>query len=144
MTRYLILAHQTAASRELVKTLKEITATARDAAFTLVVPSAPLHYWRTWDETKSRAYAENQADLAREMLAREGIELTTAIGSRYPMDALADELRDGPGYDELIICTLPQGVSRWLKLDLPHQASRRFGLPVTHVIATARELSPSA
>lgn len=143
MTRYLVLAQQTATSRELMKTLKEIAGREPDAAFTLLVPSAPLNYWRTWDETKTRAYAENQADLAREMLRREGLELATAIGARYPMDAIADELRDGPGYDELIICTLPQGASRWLKLDLPHQASRRFGLPVTHVVATARELTPS-
>ena len=30
--------------------------------------------------------------------------------------------------------TLPKPVSRWLKADLPHQAERRFGLPVTTII----------
>jgi len=143
MTRYLILAHQTATSRELADTLRELARGDREASFTLLVPAAPLHYFETWDETRTRTFAEEQADLAREMAKRDGVELTTVIGSRYPMDALADELRDGPGYDELVICTLPQGVSRWLKLDLPHQAGRRFGVPVTHVVATSRVTVPA-
>jgi hypothetical protein len=41
-------------------------------------------------------------------------------------------------YDEIIISTLPLGVSRWLKLDLVSKA-RALGLPVTHVAASARE-----
>ena len=41
-------------------------------------------------------------------------------------------------YDEIIISTLPLGVSRWLKLDLVSKA-RALGLPVTHVAAPARE-----
>jgi nucleotide-binding universal stress UspA family protein len=38
-------------------------------------------------------------------------------------------------YDGVIICTLPLGVSRWLRLDLPHRAERKFSLPVIHVVA---------
>ena len=37
-------------------------------------------------------------------------------------------------YDEIIISTLPLGVSRWLKLDLVSK-TRALGLPVTHVQA---------
>jgi hypothetical protein len=37
-------------------------------------------------------------------------------------------------YDEIIISTLPLGVSRWLKLDLISK-TRALGLPVTHVLA---------
>ena len=42
------------------------------------------------------------------------------------------------GFDELIISTLPQRVSKWLKLDLPSKAAG-LGLPVTTVIASSRE-----
>jgi hypothetical protein len=34
------------------------------------------------------------------------------------------------------MATLPRRVSRWLKADLPHQAQRRFGLPVTTIITS--------
>lgn len=139
MTRYLVLAHQTANSPELVAALKELAGRETGSTFTLVVPAAPLSYWGTWEENRAHAFAEEQAESAVRALELAGVPgVRTIIGNRYPMDALADELRDGPGYDELVICTLPAGVSRWLKLDLPHQAARRFGVPVTHVVAAER------
>ena len=46
--------------------------------------------------------------------------------------------RDGEEtYDEIIISTLPLGISRWLKLDLISKA-RAVGLPVTHVQAPTK------
>jgi hypothetical protein len=33
------------------------------------------------------------------------------------------------------LATLPQIISRWLGSDLPHQAERRFRLPVTTIIS---------
>ncbi|MEX0784065.1 MAG: hypothetical protein WD557_15600 [Dehalococcoidia bacterium] len=136
MTRYLVLAHQTATSRELAGTVRDLARGDTQARFTLLVPAAKLSYWGTFEETKARAYAEEQAAAAKAMLESEGAgDVATVIGSYSPMDALADELRDGPGYDELVICTLPPGASRWLKRDLPHQAARRFEMPVTHVVA---------
>jgi len=34
------------------------------------------------------------------------------------------------------VSTLPGGISKWLKLDLPHRVERATGLPVTHVTAS--------
>lgn len=136
MTRYLILAHQTATSPQLARTVHQIVGREPDATFTIVVPAAPLGYWRTWEESGARQYADQQGRAAKEMLEGEGAKsVSYVVGSRHELDAIGDELRDGPGYDALIICTLPPGVSRWLKRDLPHQAEREFGLPVTHVVA---------
>jgi hypothetical protein len=53
------------------------------------------------------------------------------------LQAITDELLAHPGYDTLVICTLPPGISRWLKLDLVHRAERKFGLRVIHVVAEA-------
>jgi len=39
-------------------------------------------------------------------------------------------------FDEIIVTTLPQHASRWLRADLPHQVERRFGLPVTTIITS--------
>ena len=61
----------------------------------------------------------------------------TDVGVAEPLQAIGDELRKHPGYDRLVICTLPPGLSRWLRLDLVHQAKRKFGLPVVHVVAEA-------
>jgi hypothetical protein len=41
------------------------------------------------------------------------------------------------GYDEIIVSTLPLGISRWLKLDLISK-TRGLGLPVTHVEAPSK------
>jgi hypothetical protein len=65
----------------------------------------------------------------------EGIEVTGEIGDENPVLAVDDALRR-EHFDEIIVSTLPPGVSRWLKRDLPHRLERRFGLAMTHVIAT--------
>jgi fructoselysine-6-phosphate deglycase len=41
-------------------------------------------------------------------------------------------------FDEIILATLPPGVSRWLGMDLPHRVQRSVDLPVTHVVSEAR------
>ena len=61
--------------------------------------------------------------------------LITALRDVYNAKRIADELSAQPAYDTLVICTLPPGVSRWLRLDLVHQAERKFGLPIIHVVA---------
>ena len=57
--------------------------------------------------------------------------MTGSIGDSEPLMAIQDAVNLGH-YDEIIISTLPLGVSRWLKLDLVSKA-RGLGLPVTHV-----------
>ena len=59
------------------------------------------------------------------------------IGVPEPLAAIQDAINIH-GFDELIISTLPQRVSKWLKLDLPSKAAG-LGLPVTTVIASSRE-----
>jgi hypothetical protein len=49
------------------------------------------------------------------------------------MDAIEEALHDGD-YDEIILSTLPRGVSAWLHIDLPHRVAH-LGLPLTTVVA---------
>ena len=62
-----------------------------------------------------------------------GGEVTGSLGDAEPLMAIQDAVNLGD-YDEIIISTLPLGISRWLKLDLISKA-KGLGLPVTHVAA---------
>src|SRR6266566_3533824 len=55
------------------------------------------------------------------------------LGSSRPLEAM-EKVFTAHQFDEIIVATLPRRVSRWLRADLPHQAERRFSLPVTTII----------
>jgi hypothetical protein len=65
-----------------------------------------------------------------------GSEVTGSLGDSEPLMAIHDAINLG-SYDEIIVSTLPLGVSRWLKLDLISK-TRALGLPVKHVEAPSR------
>jgi hypothetical protein len=137
MSRYLIVTHQTALSPDLHRKVMALIAEDPAAEFAVLVPEAPgsAFTWEgeTVDVARHRAEA---AKTALEEIARARV-FRTAVGAAEPLQAITDELRMHPGYDILVICTLPPGISRWLKLDLVHRAERKFGLRVIHVVAEA-------
>lgn len=137
MAKYLVVAHQTALSPDLQRAVQALMAKDPAAEFTVLVPEAD-HLPSTWegervDVARLRAEAA-KASLEETAHAR---VVRTAVGAPEPLQAITDELRASPGYDTLIISTLPPGVSRWLKMDLVHRAERKFHLPVIHVVAEA-------
>jgi alkylhydroperoxidase family enzyme len=143
--RYLIVAHQTAGSPELRDHVKSLSTKDPAAVFTVLAPATPASHLFTWEEGESKAIAERNATQAADLLREAGVRVDrVVVGSRFPLDAIADELRAEPGYDGIVICTFPAGVSRWLKLDLVNQARKRTGLPVTHITAQPVAESPGA
>jgi cobalamin biosynthesis protein CbiD len=62
-----------------------------------------------------------------------GAEVEGQVGEVDPLGAMTDVLRSHD-FDEIILATLPAGVSKWLRTDLPSRVARAFELPVTHVI----------
>jgi hypothetical protein len=137
MSKYLVVTHQTALSPALQQTVRSLAAGDAAAEFAVLVPEAPsgATTWEgeTVDGAKQRAEAAKTLfeDTAQARVFR------IAVGARDPLQAIADELLAQPGYETLVICTLPPGISRWLKLDLVHRAERKFGLRVIHVLAEA-------
>jgi len=137
MSRYLIVTHQTALSAELKRTVSSLVAEDPAAEFAVLVPEAP-GVPVTW-EGETVDVARQRAEASKTLLEETaGARVfRTAVGAPEPLRAIGDELLVHPGYDVLVICTLPPGVSRWLKLDLVHRAERKFGLRVIHVVAQA-------
>jgi predicted RNase H-like HicB family nuclease len=137
MSKYLVVTHQTALSPDLQRRVGALVAEDPAAEFSVLVPEAP-GVPMTW-EGETVDVARQRAEAAKALLeetARARV-VRTAVGAPDPLQAITDELLARPGYDALVICTLPPGISRWLRLDLVHRAERRFGLRVIHVVAEA-------
>jgi hypothetical protein len=133
----LVVAHQTAATPVLLDAVRE-RARREPARFHLVVPRQPhgMHKFVDPQDADSDE-AQNMLDAALPKLSEAaGSEVTGDVGDCEPLMAIHDAVNLGR-FDEIIISTLPLGVSRWLKLDLVSKA-RGLGLPVTHVQATSK------
>jgi hypothetical protein len=130
----LVVAHQTAATAPLLDAVRS-RAAERPATFHLVVPRQPHGLDKVLDpDDHGREEAERVlADALPKLSEAAGHKVTGEIGHHEPLMAIQDAVNLGD-YDEIIISTLPLGVSRWLKLDLISKA-RGLGLPVTHVLA---------
>jgi hypothetical protein len=67
-----------------------------------------------------------------------GLEVEAAlVGDPDPIAAIGDLLLIRK-FDEIVVGTLPRGISRWLRLSLPQRLRRTTELPVQHVIAHPR------
>ena len=133
----LVVAHKTAATTPLLDAVRERAARS-PATFHLVVPRQAHGLDKLADPEE---HGERQArrvldDALPKLSAAAGHEVTGDMGDADPTAAIQDAVNLG-NYDEIIVSTLPLGISRWLKLDLISKA-RAVGLPVTHVQAASK------
>lgn len=133
----LVVAHQTAATSGLLEAV-HARAQQGPATFHLVVPRQPQGMHKLVDpQDTGEDEAKRVLDQALPKLTQAaGSEVTGSLGDSEPLMAIQDAVNLG-NYDELIISTLPLGISRWLKLDLVSKA-KALGLPVTHVQAPSK------
>jgi hypothetical protein len=137
MAKYLVVTHQTALSPALQQTVRRLAAADAAAEFAVLVPEAPGGA-TTWEgETVDGAKQRAEAAKALFEETADARVFRTAVGVPDPMQAITEELLAQPGYETLVICTLPPGISRWLRMDLVHRVERKFGRRVIHVVAEA-------
>jgi uncharacterized protein len=82
--------------------------------------------------------SEARGRLGREMerLGGLGVEVDGEVVDAEPYEATLAVL-DRERFDELIVCTLPPGMSRWLGQDLVARLQRDVDVTVTHLTAPA-------
>jgi hypothetical protein len=138
----LIVANQTAGGAHL---RAEVTRLIEQGAtrFTFVVPATRPKKGLTWTEGTAHALAEERLERAIASLRDLGAGFDGAVGVERPMDAVMDALR-AHEFDEVIVSTLPHGVSHWLRADLPARVARYSGLPVHHNVGVAEEQRATA
>jgi hypothetical protein len=138
MHRYLVVANQTLGGGHLLPLLRELS--EKPSTFHVLVPAtAPTDH--LWTEGEAQATARRRLEIALERFRAAGLEVTGEIGDASPVEAIDDVLREET-FDEIVVSTLPPGLSRWLRLDLVHRVEARFGLPVRHVIAPRETVAP--
>jgi nucleotide-binding universal stress UspA family protein len=142
MTRYLIVANQTLGGERLVariaKLLDEGPATLRFA-----VPVTDAEGSHQWDYPPTDRYIPDAHQiatvLAEERLQRElarlralGVDADGEVVAPNPVQRIRD-LTEQEAFTEVIVSTLPQTVSRWLRLDLPHRLARVLSVPISQI-----------
>jgi hypothetical protein len=74
----------------------------------------------------------HRVNAALERLHANGVEAEAMLGDVDPACAVI-EVWDPRRWDEVLVSTLPTGLSRWLKCDLPQRIQRAVDAPVHHI-----------
>lgn len=132
MKRILVVANQTLGGPALMKWLRERVAQERCAIHVLVPANVDTQSW-VLDDDSDRELAETRLREALGRLTDLGVDVTGEVGDPRPVDAILDVLRRDD-FDEIVLSTLPPGVSRWLRLDLVHRVERVVTTRVIHLV----------
>jgi flavin-binding protein dodecin len=148
--RYLVLANQTLPSPGLHELVAEKVSTGQ-AEFHILVPEGhtsaipgdpmaaggpALAEMSAEDRLVALDEAEQRLDQFRTSFSHLGSQLTGEVGVGEPM-AATRRVMERAVFDEIIVSTLPSGISRWLRMDLPTRLERGFRLPVTVLVQDA-------
>ena len=149
MVGLLLVANKTLASGEVARFVRERIAKDDGCQFTLLVPATPQRDTlgsrlgneianagsgaRVSDATErvdDWEHARLRLEYGLSTLRALGATVDGEVGDANPAKAITDVLKR-KSFDEVVLSTLPKGISRWLGLDIPHQIQRRFHIPVT-------------
>jgi hypothetical protein len=148
VSKYLVVANQTLGGAQLMEEVRR-RAAAGPSSFYVVVPNtrsadaarasgallAPATATVSEEEEhRSTLISQSRLHQALTQLKAEGLDARGDLGDPEPLTAIEDVLAVEQ-FDEIIISTLPSGISHWLGMDLPSRAERKFKLPVTTVTA---------
>ncbi len=142
MGSYLIVANRTLGSPALDEAIRQ-RLSAGQASFHVVVPATPVGRGLTWDEGETREAAETRLAALIDRIRELGGIGEGEIGVSDPIDAARDAMRDRE-IEEVILSTLPPGISRWLGQDIPSRLRGAVNVPVIVVTASPETASTSS
>jgi hypothetical protein len=149
MHRYLIVANQTLGGRSLDEEIRDRISRG-DPEFHILVPMiAPELEAVAWGAAEigfilpppsedavdqARRRSEHRLQIIIERIRHLGGDAHGEVGDTDPFQAVRDVL-ERERFEEILVSTLPAGISRWLKMDLPSRVCRITDIPVTVVEA---------
>jgi hypothetical protein len=142
MRTVLIVGNQTLPSPALADAIaKRIEAGV--TSFYVVVPATPIQHGLTWDEEESQREAAGRLETFLFRLSTLGVQASGEVGDRDPVAAVRDALR-GRDIDEIVLSTLPPGISRWLGQDVPSRIRGAVPVSVDVVYEAEKAVPPRA
>ncbi len=141
MRSYLVVGNQTLGSATLAAAIAE-RVNQGPSSFHVVVPAAPVQRGLTWNEEEARQVASERLEAMLTRLRALGVEVSGEIGARDPIEAVEDAIR-GRSVDEILLSTLPAGISRWLGQDVPTRLKGSVAVPVVTLTAERESVSTS-
>jgi hypothetical protein len=136
MHRILVVANETLEGVHLLEEVSHRIDAAggpEACAVHLVVPAH--HGTGGWSEGGAKAEAQFRLDDAMVAFKELGAEVTGEVGDPSPVLAVTDAMI-AQHHDEIVISTLPAGVSKWMKQDAISRIRRNYpSVTVTHVTA---------
>jgi hypothetical protein len=127
--RILVVANRTASTPVLLDAVRQ-RAQQGPCTFALLIPNEPRKGGADWTLETAKPLLERAA--------RGPVE--GMVGEADPFEAVKAALQD-PGFDEVIVSTLPKRVSEWLRRDLPHRIEK-LGVPVSTISPAEEQEAP--
>ncbi|MDH3683862.1 MAG: response regulator [Acidimicrobiia bacterium] len=141
MKQVLVVANRTAIGAHLTQRVYELKQSESGLSVVVVVPATPPSHRGLKVDADGRQVADpyglerahRQLSKALAALENVGVTATGWVGPADPMGCVRQATSEMT-FDRIIVSTLPPGSSRWVAMDLPHRISRRYKIPVDHVI----------
>ena len=133
MRTVLVVANETIGGKPLLDAVESLAA-EQETRFILCVPQTrPRAGYVVYDDAVFDA-SQVRVDLAVGFIRSEGVDAVGEVGDPDPYAATMDAVREyNP--DAIIISTLPEARSGWLRRDLIDRIRDATGLPVQHIVA---------
>jgi hypothetical protein len=125
----LVIANRTIESKEIRDALVS-RAGAGPLEVTLVAPASS----GAGSMAAARTAAAQRLERAVQQIRDAGVPVEGVVGDPDPMVAV-QEAWDPRRFDEVIVVTLPTGMSRWMAADLPRRVARFTAARVIHIVA---------